>query len=1043
MMTMNTHCCCKPLSDNPAACGCCEGTELLTPLATLNRPGLAALSYRIGTHAAFLESMQARLSNLCLDEETDCRQGKGRFPLRQLTTRRADDFSIALLDAWATIGDVLTFYQERIANEGYLRTATERRSVLELARLVGYALRPGVSSSVYLAYTIDPKHTAETIILAGSRAQSVPGQGELPQSFETSEELKARAIWNDLKPRLARPQTEKSIRQGNGDCAHVYLKGTTTNLKPNDPLLIDFTGDENKLPEFFRVKEVIPDAAANRTRVVLLESVVNNVGKAIQSVTADHVQTVLQPSANVSETGTSASGNAPFNFIQKLALSPSIHPASSRKLNLNLDTLFFSNTAGGNSSLLSDDLRQSLAASEVSHAVLGAFMTAQRDKLGAAVSHAQVTLPNPVKVYALRVKASLFGHNAPKEPRYQPAATKGPLFSCRNPNAGSLLPQQYWPEWTLASDENPNNYLFLDTEYQSIVPNSFIAVQFPTNSESTEYKVETFRIADVVTRSRNAYGLSMPTTVIELPKGKSWWEFKSQQGTNDFTRLIRGTRVYAESELLELAEEPNEDPVCDGADELIELDGFYEGLESGRWVIVSGEREIEGTNGVRFSELAMLSGVSHGLVPPGKEEEAHEGDKALDGDRMHTFIRLATDLAYRFKRDTVTIHGNVVKATHGETRSEVLGSGDGSQPLQRFELKQPPLTFVPASNPSGVESTLQVYVNDVRWHESAMLAGLGKNDRRFMTRTDDAGKTSVIFGNGNEGARLPTGIENVRAVYRNGIGKSGNVKAEQISLLSSKPLGVKAVVNPLPASGGADRETRDQARKNVPLGVKALDRLVSVQDYEDFTRVFAGIGKARAVEISDGRRRIVHLTIAGIDDIPIETHSDLYRNLTEALRRQGDADQPFRIELRELKLLVLSANVRIHPDFLWEEVEPRIRARLLDVFSFERREPGRDALLSEAIAAMQSVRGVTYVDVDSFGGIPEKQAGEDGVRRLLTPKEITDAVREIVEESRTSGPASRVGANLASYEKEVLRPAQLAYLTPLVPDTLILNEVPR
>ena len=46
---------------------------------------------------------------------------------------------IALLDAWATVGDVLTFYQERIANEGYLRTATERRSVLELARLVGYA----------------------------------------------------------------------------------------------------------------------------------------------------------------------------------------------------------------------------------------------------------------------------------------------------------------------------------------------------------------------------------------------------------------------------------------------------------------------------------------------------------------------------------------------------------------------------------------------------------------------------------------------------------------------------------------------------------------------------------------------------------------------------------------------------------------------------------------------------------------------------------------------------------------------------------------
>ena len=83
----------------------------------------------------------------------------------------------------------------------------------------------------------------------------------------------------------------------------------------------------------------------------------------------------------------------------------------------------------------------------------------------------------------------------------------------------------------------------------------------------------------------------------------------------------------------------------------------------------------------------------------------------------------------------------------------------------------------------------------------------------------------------------------------------------------------------------------------------ALDRLVSVQDYQDFTRVFAGIGKARAAELSDGRGQIVHLTIAGADDIPIEYHSDLYRNLTAALRRFGDPSQPFRIDRRELLLL--------------------------------------------------------------------------------------------------------------------------------------------
>ena len=169
-------------------CGCCEGIEVATPAATANRPGLPALTYRVGTHSSFLASMLAGLS-------------RPELPvLATLRTRVPSDPSIALLDAWATVADVLTFYQERIANEGYLRTATERRSILELGRLVGYALRPGVSASVYLAYTLDDG--AQVEIPRGARSQTIPGPGELPQAFETSEPLAARAEWNDLEPRL-------------------------------------------------------------------------------------------------------------------------------------------------------------------------------------------------------------------------------------------------------------------------------------------------------------------------------------------------------------------------------------------------------------------------------------------------------------------------------------------------------------------------------------------------------------------------------------------------------------------------------------------------------------------------------------------------------------------------------------------------------------------------------------------------------------------------------------------------------------------------
>ncbi len=107
-------------------CGCCEGIQAVTPQSTVNRPGLGALSYRVGTHGAFLETMKARLSTMTVDvPSADGQTTETYTPLRALTTRDTGDFSIALLDGWATVADVLTFYQERIANEGFLRTATE------------------------------------------------------------------------------------------------------------------------------------------------------------------------------------------------------------------------------------------------------------------------------------------------------------------------------------------------------------------------------------------------------------------------------------------------------------------------------------------------------------------------------------------------------------------------------------------------------------------------------------------------------------------------------------------------------------------------------------------------------------------------------------------------------------------------------------------------------------------------------------------------------------------------------------------------------
>src|SRR5438128_737674 len=216
---MSAHFQCGCGSGN-TPCGCCEGVEVLTPFSIANRPGLGALAYRAGDHATFFETMVARLSTMKVEHD-----GEELSPLRELTTRELDDPSIALLDAWAMVADVLTFYQERIANEGYLRTATERRSILELARAIGYELSPGVAASAYLQFGVEeiiaaatpgarvqvaagpgssPFNSGLVTIPKGTQVQSVPAPGALPQTFETSDDFDARVEWNRITPRLSR-----------------------------------------------------------------------------------------------------------------------------------------------------------------------------------------------------------------------------------------------------------------------------------------------------------------------------------------------------------------------------------------------------------------------------------------------------------------------------------------------------------------------------------------------------------------------------------------------------------------------------------------------------------------------------------------------------------------------------------------------------------------------------------------------------------------------------------------------------------------------
>ncbi|HEX7151253.1 MAG TPA: hypothetical protein VF618_07175 [Thermoanaerobaculia bacterium] len=164
-------------------CGCCMDSALTTPQTIDNRPARSSIGYRVGDFASFRRTMLHAIA--------------GEQELALWTARDETDYGIALIDMWAYLGDILTFYQERIANEAFLRTAVHRESVMRLAALLDYRPSPGAAAVAHVAFFLDRGKTLQ--LPSGLRLQSIPGQNEKPQKFETVEAIAADAALNELR----------------------------------------------------------------------------------------------------------------------------------------------------------------------------------------------------------------------------------------------------------------------------------------------------------------------------------------------------------------------------------------------------------------------------------------------------------------------------------------------------------------------------------------------------------------------------------------------------------------------------------------------------------------------------------------------------------------------------------------------------------------------------------------------------------------------------------------------------------------------------
>ncbi len=74
------------------------------------------------------------------------------------------DFGNGLLQLFAHMADILSYYQDRIANESFLSTARERRSIINHLQLIGYQLATAAPSAAELTLSI-PATCMDTVTL--------------------------------------------------------------------------------------------------------------------------------------------------------------------------------------------------------------------------------------------------------------------------------------------------------------------------------------------------------------------------------------------------------------------------------------------------------------------------------------------------------------------------------------------------------------------------------------------------------------------------------------------------------------------------------------------------------------------------------------------------------------------------------------------------------------------------------------------------------------------------------------------------------------
>ncbi len=846
------------MSDTPI-CPCDDA--LATP--PTNLPGLSHIAFRVGT---FREFRRALLTPGATETElsTLTTLAPGSSPVRTPIWRpgASGDLGVMMMEWAAYIADVLTFYNERIANQNYLRTADLPESVPRLIRLLGYRPRPAIGATGTLAARVTPGQTAT--LPKGLQFQSKPVPGQEAQTFE----LDAATTIGSPDAVPAAPPVFL-LQPIPAPTNAIFL--TDAGVIVDQPLLDPLLSEEAALDTAYHYTfaNAPPTLGSNQPFFdVLLQGAVTGLNSGTPLLLAPRDPSKFAP------------------LLATVVGVPVVQPITGGKQTV--VTLLIAARDGGTLALLpklkAADVRLQRAGQQVglwtffANGVIDGKDSSQNivgTKIQLASLVRQLRAGDPVVFTVAGGAASIattvlqttdvvwFANASPTSPLVPPAPSTPPL-----PVPHTQLQ---------IADPLATAFAFLDTTGQDL----------PANDDTST--------------------VTLPATVGSVAALFGWVDVGvlKDQPPGPVTISTPSLEAVAPAAFVDDPDLP---------------------------IIVA---DTTGTQGFT-ARGGSSDGVTLSLF-----------DQAVAGPTLPAPVNVLYDLLPVSRGKTVP--------------NEILGSGDASQAGQSFQLSQSPVTYKAAG--SGFASTVIVSVAGRKWTEVKTFFGAAPTDEVFVTREDESGKTHVDFGDGINGARLPTGTSNVVATYRIGAGATSPA-AGKLTIITQAFPGLRAVLNPVAVGGGADPDAPSQIAALAPRSVLAFGRAVSVFDYQALVLQTAGVTRAQAVWSWNDAQQRASVTVFVGDDLAAVTAAQ------KTLATEGDPNRPVFVELATALEALLRVSVVISSVVDLDVTRQSITGALTDpttgLFAPSNLGVGQAIFNSQIEQAILAVDGVVAVSALAF-----------------------------------------------------------------------------